>query len=114
MARTTLLSVLSAFLLACGGPIGFPTGYIPEPGEKTRGVRGTAYRVVASEEHNSDFTFRHSEYYRIGRFYDYPVFILIVDFNDFGCIVPAEVWALNPYEIMCPSGWVFPRPRFEG
>ena len=87
-----VLAVLVA--VSCGGT-NVPPGYIDAPGHR---------RVVQSLEYNTQYAWSQSPYYRVGEFHPMPVFVLVDQLN-FGCLVPPEIWAMNPNRMACPTGW---------
>ncbi len=86
--------------LACG------SGYVT-PGYIDQGVE--EHRVELSLAYNSRASWQRSPYFRVGdEVRELPVFVL-TDMAGNGCLVPGDIWALNPRSIACPDGWRRPR-----
>ena len=102
-----LLAWCTVAMLACGGAVGHPHGYL-EP--ETRGKM----RIVDAEVYISTQKWQQSPYFRIGsNQVTLPVFVLI-DQRGMGCVVPPQIWALSPQYAACPTGWLHARPHAGG
>ncbi len=90
--------------IACGGPQLTP-GYVLSPGEKPQQL----YKIEHSLAYTNHQDWWNSPWSRIIGPMVFPVFVL-VDTRGLGCVVPDDIWAINPqYLIDCPSGWLMPR-----
>ena len=102
-----LALLMAAAVLACGGPQLTP-GYVQMAGEKPE----RRYKIEQSIAYTNHQQWWNSPWSRIiDDAMIYPVFVL-VDTRGLGCVVPNDIWAINPqYLIDCPSGWLIPRAR---
>lgn len=98
MKASSPILILTA-ALACG-PGHLTPGYIDQGVEERR--------VDLSLAYNSRQSWQRSPYFRTGdELLELPVFVL-TDQAGNGCLVPGDIWALNPRSVACPNGW---RPR---
>jgi len=93
--KTTFSAALLA-LLACG-PSLLPPGYIDD-------AAFPKHRIVASRAYNSWQNWTRSPYFRIDDSIKLPIYLLI-DQADRACIVPDEIWAMQPRYAACPTAW---------
>ena len=105
----TLLGIIVgiiAAIAACGGGRGayLTPGYI----DYDKPMEGQ--RIVDHREYSNFYSWSRSPYFRVT--IDVPsaspVFVLI-DNRGMGCVVPADIWAMSPHRIKCPSKWRHPR-----
>lgn len=114
MGRITkfgLLALTCLVLAGCAarGPLGKdPTaGFIPQ----TQVESDKAMQVYGWALYSNPLTWEASPWFRMSRdnSWDIPAYVA-VNAVGYGCVVPAEVWALQPSWIVCPGNkWRHPR-----
>jgi hypothetical protein len=98
--RPFIRTLILTASLACG------PGYIT-PGYIDQGVE--EHVVAVSLAYSTRASWQRSPWYRIGdETHELPVFVL-TDTAGNGCLVPGDIWALNPRWVACPDGWRRPR-----
>jgi hypothetical protein len=114
MLRRSLLRVLlpglvgrvpaAAVAIGCGAGY-VPSGYLRGDADREAPLR----RVAGSAVYQSSSRWQQAPWFRITDRPDaLPIFVLY-DVDGMGCLVPAEIFALNPPDIACPSGWRWPK-----
>jgi hypothetical protein len=106
--------LLTLLLAGCAaGAYSFPKGYLPAPAvhDSLAAEPMKVVRVFRSAFYPTRDEWVASPYYRIGDgIITLPVKVLI-DYRHRACLVPDQIFAMQPREIACPRGWRTARLR---
>ncbi len=89
-------------LLGCSGAAYITPGYI-DPEE------GGEHLVVLDKVYTYSQAWREAPWYRLTDEPIAPPIFIMIDGSGAACVVPGDVYALQPRAIACPTGWRRPR-----